>query len=84
MMMMQLLSDSLNVTSKFFKGLIKKTQEEEHHPFSKGAMAFDDYSYRFYNEAIFNPKSLKLINEDDDVKSPKEALNKPDDESVLT
>lgn len=28
-------------------------------------MGFDDYSYKFYNESILNPKALKRINEED-------------------
>jgi hypothetical protein len=28
-------------------------------------MAFDDYSYKFYNNVVLNPKSVKAINDDD-------------------
>ena len=28
-------------------------------PFGRGSMAFDDYSYRYFNENVLNPK-LKL------------------------
>lgn len=34
-------------------------------PFSKGAMGFDDYSYKYYNEAILNPKTIAAINDDE-------------------
>jgi hypothetical protein len=26
-------------------------------------MGFDDYSYKFYNNAVLNPKTIKQINE---------------------
>lgn len=29
-------------------------------------MSFDDYSYKFYNNAVLNPKTLKQINEQED------------------
>lgn len=62
----KLLSDSLQMTSKFFRGLIRKSEkEEELHPFSKGSLAFDDYSYRFYNNNLLNPRAVKQINEEE-------------------
>lgn len=29
-------------------------------------MGFDDYSYKFYNNAVLNPKTIKQINEQED------------------
>jgi hypothetical protein len=56
------------VTTKLFKGLIKRTQNlEDYNPFSKGAMAFDDYSYQHFNDVILNPKTIKKINEDEEI-----------------
>jgi hypothetical protein len=57
----KLLSDSLGITSKLFKGLLRRVGEgySSNHPFSKGSMAFDDYSYKFYNNAVLNPKTIK-------------------------
>jgi len=63
------LSDSLGITAKLFKGLLRRDIGEgmsENHPFSKGAMGFDDYSYKFYNNAVLNTKMIKLINEQDE------------------
>ncbi len=34
-------------------------------PFSKGSMGFDDYSYKFYNDAVLNPKSILAINDEE-------------------
>lgn len=34
-------------------------------PFSKGSMGFDDYSYKFYNDAVLNPKTIAAINDDE-------------------
>ena len=34
-------------------------------PFSKGSMSFDDYSYKFYNEAVLNPKTIQAINDEE-------------------
>lgn len=28
-------------------------------------MAFDDYSYKFYNNVVLNPKTVKAINDDE-------------------
>ena len=62
----KLLSDSLKITSRFFKGLIKRSAgENEYNPFSKGALGFDDYSYKYYNNLVFNPKSIKALNDDE-------------------
>jgi hypothetical protein len=61
----KLLSDSLVVTNKMFKGLLRRgveAQDDVFHPFSKGSMGFDDYSYKYFNEALFNPKIVKQIN----------------------
>ena len=38
----------------------------EYNPFSKGAMSFDDYSYKYYNDVVLNPKSIKAINDEHD------------------
>lgn len=65
----KLLSDSLGITSRLFKGLLRRNVGEGHssnHPFSKGAMGFDDYSYKFYNNVVLNPKTIKQINEQED------------------
>jgi hypothetical protein len=49
-----------------FKGLLKRSPGlEDFNPFSKGAMAFDDYSYKFYNNLVLDPKSIKAINDED-------------------
>jgi len=61
----KLLSDSLGVTSKFFKSLIRRgagDEMNEYNPFSIGALSFDDYSYKYFNEVVLNPKALKAIN----------------------
>jgi hypothetical protein len=50
------------MTSRFFKGLIKRndaSSDKLTHPFGKGALSFDDYSYKFYNESLFNQKAVK-------------------------
>jgi hypothetical protein len=62
----KLLSDSLGITSKLFKGLLKRSAgDNDLNPFSKGAMSFDDYSYKFYNNAVLNPKTIRAINDDE-------------------
>ena len=33
---------------------------------AKGALSFDDYSYKYFNEVVLNPKALKAINEEED------------------
>lgn len=64
----KLLSDSLGVTSRFFKSLIKRNAgENDFNPFSKGALSFDDYSYKYFNDVVLNPKTIKAINEEDDL-----------------
>jgi hypothetical protein len=63
----KLLSDSLGVTSKFFKSLLRRAaggEEDEFNPFAKGALSFDDYSYKYFNDVVLNPKALKSINEE--------------------
>jgi len=56
----------LNITQKLFKGLLKRSAGEyEYNPFSKGSMAFDDYSYKFYNNTVLNPKTVKAINDEE-------------------
>ena len=61
----KLLSDSLGVTSKFFKSLIKRDAgENEFNPFSKGALSFDDYSYKYFNDVVLNPKAIRAMNEE--------------------
>lgn len=63
----KLLSDSLGVTSKFFRSLLRRAaggEEDEFNPFAKGALSFDDYSYKYFNEVVLNPKALKAINEE--------------------
>ena len=36
-------------------------------PFSRGSMGFDDYSYKFYNDAVLNPKAIAAINDDENI-----------------
>ena len=63
----KLLSDSLSVTSRLFKSLIRRDPgSNEFNPFSKGALSFDDYSYKYFNEVVLNPKAIKAINEEDE------------------
>jgi hypothetical protein len=68
----KLLSDSLSVTSRLFKSLIRRDTagmsggRNEFNPFSKGALSFDDYSYKYFNEVVLNPKAIKAINEEDE------------------
>ena len=65
----KLLSDSLGITSKFFKSLIKRgagDESNEYNPFSKGALSFDDYSYKYFNDVVLNPKAIKAINEEEE------------------
>lgn len=63
----KLLSDSLSVTSRLFKSLIRRDiGPNEYNPFSKGALSFDDYSYKYFNEVVLNPKAVKAINEEDE------------------
>ena len=33
-------------------------------PFSKGALSFDDYSYKYFNDIMVNPKTVKHLNEE--------------------
>jgi hypothetical protein len=48
------LSDSLGITNKLFKGLIRRhAGVNDLNPFSKGAMSFDDYSYKYFNDHVF-------------------------------
>lgn len=48
------------------KGLLKRNPGSyDFNPFSKGSMAFDDYSYRFFNSLVLDPKSLKAINDNE-------------------
>lgn len=48
-------------------------------------MAFDDYSYEFFNGIILNPKMIKQINESENDAGPELILEKGDDaKSVLT
>lgn len=55
----KLLSDSLGMTSKLFKGLIRRQAgSNELNPFSKGAMCFDDYSYKYFNEHVLNTHAI--------------------------
>ena len=64
----KLLSDSLNITSKLFKGLLKRAAgEDDMNPFSKGSMSFDDYPYKYYNDAVLNPKSIAAINDEENI-----------------
>jgi hypothetical protein len=47
------------VTSRLFKGLLRrKAGNDDFNPFSKGAMGFDDYSYKYFNEHILNSNAL--------------------------
>lgn len=89
----KLLSDSLGITSKLFKGLLKRSAGmNDYNPFSKGAMAFDDYSYKFYNNAVLNPKAIRAINDDDNpgfiAAADQKRIGSPggpgDNESMLT
>ena len=53
------------MTSKLLRGLIiRSAGVNDQNPFSKGAMSFDDYSYKYFNEIILNPKALLAINEE--------------------
>lgn len=48
------------------RGLLKRnTGIYDFNPFSKGSMAFDDYSYWFYNNTVLDPKSIKAINDNE-------------------
>ncbi len=61
-----MLSDSLNITTKFFKGLLKRAAgEDDMNPFSKGAMGFDDYAYKYYNDVVLNAKAIAAINDEE-------------------
>ena len=56
----RLLSDSLTVTSRLFRGLIRRNAgTNEMNPFSKGALSFDDYSYKYFNEVVLSEKAIK-------------------------
>lgn len=47
------------MTSKLFKGLIRRQAgSNELNPFSKGAMCFDDYSYKYFNEHVLNTHAI--------------------------
>ena len=51
----KLLSDSLYVTTRLFKGLIKRhAGVNEFNPFSNGAMSFDDFNYKYYNDVVLS------------------------------
>ena len=64
----KLLSESFNITSKLFKGLLKRSAGDyDFNPFSKGAMSFDDFCYKFYNNVVLNPKSIKAINDEENL-----------------
>lgn len=85
----KLLSDSLHITSRFFKGLIKRSAgDNDFNPFSKGAMGFDDYSYKYYNNVVLNPKTIKAINDDENTSLIAAVVEvKPgagDNDSILT
>ena len=55
----KLLSDSLGMTSRLFKGLIRRQAgTNDLNPFSKGAMSFDDYSYKYFNEHVLNTHAI--------------------------
>lgn len=57
----------MNVTSKLFKGLIRRNPgSNEYNPFSKGALSFDDYSYKYFNEVVLSEKAVKQINEEEE------------------
>jgi hypothetical protein len=52
-------------------------------------MAFDDYSYKFYNNVVLNPKSVKAINDDDNTSliaatEIKIGVGGNEDDSILT
>jgi len=38
----------------------------EFNPFSVGSMSFDDYSYKYFNEIVLNPKAIKALNEEEE------------------
>jgi len=47
------------MTSKLFKGLLRRQAgPNDFNPFSKGAMGFDDYSYKYFNENVLNSNAL--------------------------
>jgi len=55
------------VTSRFFKSLIRRNPgTNELNPFSMGALSFDDYSYKYFNDVVLNPKAIKALNEEED------------------
>lgn len=63
----KLLSDSLSVTSRLFRNLIRRSAgHNEYNPFSKGALSFDDYSYKYFNEVVLSEKAIKQINEEEE------------------
>ena len=63
----KLLSDSLSVTSRLFKSLIRRDAgRNDFNHFSKGALSFDDYSYKYFNEVVLNPKAVRAINEEEE------------------
>lgn len=57
-------------------------------------MAFDDYSYKYYNSVVLNPKAIKAINDDDNTSliaaDPKGGgsqygpIREGDEDSILT
>jgi len=62
----KLLSDSLHLTSKMFRGLLKRgTAEADFTHFARASMAFDDFAYRFFNGVVLDIQSLKAINDED-------------------
>ena len=51
----------------------------DYNPFSKGAMAFDDFNYKYFNEVILNAKAIKALNDDieDDISTIQPAKKLP-------
>jgi hypothetical protein len=49
-------------------------------------MGFDDYSYKLYNDLIFNPKAIKQINDEDTqmIMAGDKQNNINETESILT
>ena len=58
-----MLSESQGTTTALFKLLLKKGKvgKNEMNPFWKGAMSFDDYSYKIFNDAILSKITLPEI-----------------------
>ena len=83
----RLVSDSLQLTSKMLKGLLKRgVLEADFAGFARASMAFDDFAYRFFNALVLDNSSLQAINDEENlslVAAAKGAQN-ADSSSALT